>query len=452
MLKTWVEQGAQYQNHWSFVAPVKPTPPAVKRADWSRNPIDQFIFARLEQAGLAPSREADKPTLLRRLTLDLTGLPPTPAEVDSFLADDSSQAYERVVDRLLSSPNFGERMAVDWLDASRFADTNGYHIDNGRDMTRWRDWVIRSFNKNLGFDQFTIEQLAGDLLPNATLEQKIASGFHRNHMINFEGGAIPDEYHNAYIVDRVNTTGTVWLGLSIACAQCHEHKYDPVSQKEYYQLYAFFYNVPERGLDGNKGNSAPLVRAPSPDQEEQLKALDAAIAKLQEQLAAPSPAADAGQVAWEREVTANRPAAWRELVAARLSSPQGSQLKQRAEDRVIEVSGANPDHDSYVVEFEAAAGEITALRLETLPHASLGGQGPGRSDNGNFVLTDVRLSVGGGNGRKLAWGRASAGFNQKDFGVELAIDAERSTGWAIYPQVGQAHTAVFSLAEPLKLE
>ena len=232
----------------------------MKNGSWPRTPIDHFILARLEALGIPPSPEADKATLVRRLTLDLTGLPPTPAEVDAFLADAGDQAYERLVDRLLANPHYGERMALDWLDASRFADTHGFHIDSGRDMTAWREWVINAFNSNLPFDRFTVEQLAGDLLPGATPEQKLATGFHRNHMINFEGGAIPEEYHNAYIVDRVNTTGTVWLGLTIACAQCHDHKYDPIAQKEYYQLYAFFYNVPENGLDGGKGNAAPLLR------------------------------------------------------------------------------------------------------------------------------------------------------------------------------------------------
>src|SRR5205823_2344544 len=198
---------------------------------------------------LRPSPEADKVTLIRRLTLDLTGLPLTPAQVDAFLADPRSDAYDKLVDRLLTSPRYGERMAVDWLDAARYADTHGYHIDSGRDMTRWREWVINAYNRNLPFDRFTVYQLAGDLLPHATVSQKVASGFNRNHMINFEGGAIPAEYHAAYIVDRVNTTSTVWLGLTLACTQCHDHKYDPFTQKEYYQLYAFFHNVPENGLD-----------------------------------------------------------------------------------------------------------------------------------------------------------------------------------------------------------
>jgi mono/diheme cytochrome c family protein len=287
LLRQWIDQGAVWHEHWAFVPPSRPALPKVKQKDWPRNGIDYFIMARLEKEGLQSSPEADRTTLIRRLSLDLTGLPPTPAEVNAFLADKNPNAYEKVVDRLLNSPHYGERMALDWLDAARYADTHGYHIDSGRDMSRWREWVIDAFNRNLPFDQFTIDQLAGDLLPKATLAQKVASGFNRNHMINFEGGAIPQEYHAAYIVDRVNTTATVWLGLTAACAQCHDHKYDPISQKEYYQLYAFFHNVPENGLDGSRGNAAPLLKAPTRLQQEKLDALAKEAKEIEKQLALP---------------------------------------------------------------------------------------------------------------------------------------------------------------------
>jgi hypothetical protein len=289
LLRQWIDQGAKWSTHWAFVRPERPKVPAVKSEPWVRNSIDCFILARLEREGLQPSPEADRTTLIRRLTLDLTGLPPTPAEIDAFLADKSPDAYERLVDRLLASPRYGERMALDWLDAARYADTHGYHIDSGRDMTRWREWVIAAFNCNLPFDRFTIEQLAGDLLPSPTIDQRIASGFHRNHMINFEGGAIPEEYHAAYIVDRVNTTATVWLGLTIGCAQCHDHKFDPITQKEYYQLFAFFNNVPENGLDGSKGNAVPFLKAPSPEQQQKLDELTSAIQKIDHELKAAKP-------------------------------------------------------------------------------------------------------------------------------------------------------------------
>jgi hypothetical protein len=296
LLRQWIDQGARWSRHWAFVKPERPPVPPVKDSRWLRNPIDAFIAERLEREGIQPSPEADKVALIRRLTLDLTGLPPTPAEVDAFLADGRANAYEQLVERLLDSPRYGERMAVDWLDAARFADTHGYHIDSGRDMTRWREWVIAAFNRNQPFDRFTIDQLAGDLLPHATLEQRIASGFNRNHMINFEGGAIPEEYHNAYLVDRVNTTGTVWLGLGVGCAQCHDHKFDPLTQKEYYQLYAFFNNVPENGLDGSKGNAMPFIKVPSPQQQKKLDRFAAQIKELERHLAGAQPKLSADQL------------------------------------------------------------------------------------------------------------------------------------------------------------
>ena len=291
LLVRWIDQGGGYEPHWSFVAPRRPRLPAVSQAGWPENPIDHFILARLEQSGLRPSSRASRERLIRRVTLDLTGLPPTIAEVDAFLADTSPEAWPRVVDRLLASPRYGERMALEWLDAARYADTHGYLFDTERSMWRWRDQLIDSLNRNQPFDQFTIEQLAGDLLPNATLEQKIASGFNRNHIINNEAGATPAEYFVENILDRVNTTSTVWMGLTVACAQCHDHKYDPVSQREYYQLYAFFNNVPEVGLDGFNANAKPLITAPTPDQlarqtrlERQLKAAEEAFAPVKKQM------------------------------------------------------------------------------------------------------------------------------------------------------------------------
>jgi Protein of unknown function (DUF1553)/Protein of unknown function (DUF1549)/Concanavalin A-like lectin/glucanases superfamily/Planctomycete cytochrome C len=300
----WIQQGAEYAPHWSFVPPVAVDLPNVKKRSWPRNGIDRFILARLEAEKLNPSPEADKATLIRRVTLDLTGLPPTLAEINSFLADRSAKAYEKVVDRLLSSPHYGERMALDWLDAARFADTHGYHIDSGRDMTHWRDWVINAFNRNKPFDQFTVEQLAGDLLPNATLEQKVASGFNRNHMINFEGGAIPEEYHTAYLIDRVNTTATVWLGLTVACAQCHDHKYDPITQKDYYRLFAFFNNISEKGLDGAKGNAEPVLEVPNAEQAVTLTKLNGKLAAAEEKLKTAGDNIAAEQAKWESGVPA----------------------------------------------------------------------------------------------------------------------------------------------------
>jgi len=294
-LRLWIEQGAEYEPHWSFVPPAVVAIPAVKQADWPRNSLDSFVLATLESKQLRPAAEASKEILIRRVTLDLTGLPPTLQEVDAFLADTSADAYEKVVDRLLASPRYGERMAVDWLDAARYADTNGYQVDRDREIWRWRDWVIDAFNRNLSFDQFTIEQLAGDLLPNPTMEQRIATGFNRNSMLNEEGAIDPEEFLAEYAADRAETTASVWLALTMNCCRCHDHKYDPLSARDFYSLKAFFNNVPERG-DGNytasiKVNSPPQLKLPVPEIEAnirqlQAKLLEAEGAKAAKQVAA----------------------------------------------------------------------------------------------------------------------------------------------------------------------
>ena len=310
LLRRWIEQGAKWQPHWSFIPPVRAPLPAVKQSTWPRNGIDHFVLARLERERLAPAPEAERATLLRRVTLDLTGLPPTPDEVDAARNDKSADWYERVVDRLLASPRYGERMAIRWLDAARYADTNGYQNDGERFMWRWRDWVIDAFNRNLPFDRFTVEQLAGDLLPNPTLEQRIATGFNRNHRGNAEGGIIPEEYAVEYVVDRVETTGTVWLGLTIGCARCHDHKFDPVRQKEFYQLFAFFNNVPEQGRAVKFGNSPPLLPAPTPVQQRELAALEAQLAEAQARYTALAPKLESAQVAWEKSLAAGPAVHW----------------------------------------------------------------------------------------------------------------------------------------------
>ena len=274
-VRLWIEQGAQWQSHWAFIAPLRPQPPVVANREWSHNPIDNFVLARLQQEGLDPSPEADRATLIRRVSLDLTGIPPTLAEVDAYLDDDAADAYEKVVARLLRSPRYGERMAVNWLDAARYADTNGYQTDGERSMLRWRDWVIDAYNDNMPFDQFTIEQLAGDMLPNPTLEQRIATGFNRNHSLNAEGGIDPDEFLIEYAVDRVVTTSAVWMGLTLGCARCHDHKFDPIRQTEFYEAIAFFNNIPERGKGFKYVNSPPFVTAPTSEQQTEIAELDA---------------------------------------------------------------------------------------------------------------------------------------------------------------------------------
>ena len=285
VLKRWIDSGAKWELHWAYEAPKRPEPPAVQSEKWVHNDIDRFVLARLQREGLKPSPEADRATLLRRLTLDLTGLPPAPAELDSFQRDKSPDFYETAVNRLLASSRYGERMAMQWLDLARYSDTHGYHIDSHRDMWPWRDWVIKAYNANMPYDRFTVEQLAGDLLPDATVDQKIATGFNRNHMINFEGGAIPEEYLNEYLVDRVDTTSTVWMGTTMGCSRCHDHKYDPIKQKDYYQLYAFFNTLPEKGLDGRTGNAEPILQLPTPAQQTELERLRGEIECQEETLA-----------------------------------------------------------------------------------------------------------------------------------------------------------------------
>lgn len=261
LLRRWVEEGAAYEWHWAFVPPTGRPTPAVTDPDWPRNAIDFYIAARLEAEGLSPSLPADRATLIRRLSLDLTGLPPALEEVDAFISDASPDAYERLVDRLLDSRHFGERMALPWLDAARYADTNGFSIDDHRDMWLWRDWVIDAYNRNMPYDQFLVEQVAGDLLPDAAVQQQVATGFLRNSMNTHEGGVIPEEYRVIYIADKVDTVSTVFMGLTLRCAQCHDHKYDPLSQREYYQFYAFFDTAHEPGMGAHNGNTAPVVRA-----------------------------------------------------------------------------------------------------------------------------------------------------------------------------------------------
>src|SRR5688572_3012605 len=326
LLRRWITQGAKWAEHWSYVAPERPAVPGASRSVNSKsvirgaktagsrtdslvtgslttspNPIDAFVLAKLKEKGLRPNPEADRYTLLRRLSLDLTGLPPTIHEVDDFIADKSPNAYEKLVERLLASPHFGERLALAWLDQARYADTAGYHFDGFRQMHLWRDWVIKAFNDNKPFDQFTIEQLAGDLLPDATIDQKIATGFHRKVMTNDEGGADPEEYLANYVVDRVSTTAQVWLGTTMGCAECHDHKYDPISTKEFYQFYAFVYSVPEKGLDGTRvKNPAPVLKVPSPDQGSRLIRLLEVIPKAEKTLADREGELPKEQEAWEK--------------------------------------------------------------------------------------------------------------------------------------------------------
>jgi len=303
-LRVWIAQGAEWQKHWAFIAPVRPELPRVRNSSWPRNAIDHFILARLEREILSPSPETSRETLLRRASLDVTGLPPTPAEIDAFLGDASPEAWTKVVDRLLASPRYGERMAARWLDYARYADTNGYQFDGERYMWRWRDWVISAFNRNLPYDRFVLEQIAGDMLPGATLDQVIATGFNRNHRGNTEDGIVPEEYAVEYVVDRVETTCTVFLGLTMGCARCHNHKYDPFSQREFYQLFAYFNNIPENGRAMKYGNSPPLVAAPTAEQQQAHARLQAQIRAVEEFLADREPQIARAQQQWEHHLPA----------------------------------------------------------------------------------------------------------------------------------------------------
>lgn len=293
ILRQWVEQGATWKDQWAFIAPAKPELPAIQAKEWPRNPMDFYVLAKLEANGLAPAREADRRTLIRRLSLDLTGLPPTPAEVEGFLKDKSPGAYNMLVDRTLASPRYGEHRARYWLDAARYADTQGIHVDNYREMWPYRDWVINAFNRNMPFNQFTVEQIAGDLLPHATLEQQVASGFHRCNATTNEGGSIPDEVAAMYAKDRADTTGAVWMGLTVGCATCHDHKFDPISQKDFYALTAFYRNTTQNPLDGNIPDTPPVIVVPLPHEEKRWIELQNQSAELQQSLAAaklaPSP-------------------------------------------------------------------------------------------------------------------------------------------------------------------
>lgn len=319
IIKKWLEAGAKYEGHWSFIPPTKPAvPESAESKTWARSPIDSFIHRRLAKQGLAPNTDADKERLLRRVTLDLTGLPPTLAEIDAFMADESETAFEKVVDRLLASPHFGERMAVVWMDAARYGDTSVFHADGPRDMWPWRDWVIDAYNSNKPFDQFTMEQLAGDLLPNPTVPQKVATGFLRNNATTDEGGLIEEEYRVEYAIDRVKTTSMVWMGLSMECAQCHNHKYDPITQKEYYQFFAYFNQSADKGRQTRNGNEAPVQDIFDGAKIAEADSLQQQLDQLKPQLEARSAAAEADFKTWlakASESATNQPLVPLDMVA-----------------------------------------------------------------------------------------------------------------------------------------
>ena len=451
ILKAWIEQGAEYQQHWAFVAPQHPEVPDVDSADLPNNDIDRFVLSSLQRAGKEPAPEATRETLIRRVAFDLTGLPPTIKEIDAYLADQSTGAFERMVDRYFASSAYGEHMARHWLDLARYADTNGYQYDTEREQWVWRDWVIDAYNRNMPFDEFTIHQLAGDLLPEATSQQRLATGFNRNHGVTIEGGIIDEEYRTEYVMDRLVTTGEVWLGLTVGCARCHDHKFDPISQKEFYQAYAFFNQVPERGMRG----FTPSERIPSPLAQSTQK-LDAELAGLKMELSKPINIEDRID-AWAQQIAASPNAGWQVITPLTMTSSGGSTLT-RVDDNSFVVGGANPRQDVYEVTAKTESTGLTAVRLEALTHESLPGGGPGRHTNSNFVLSEFELTATSlqapSKTQAVKFVRAIADYSQANYEVAKAIDGQSgNSGWAVDgPTRKENATAAFVASAPFGFE
>lgn len=456
-LRRWIAEGADWPEHWAFVTPRRPDPPEVPTRGWSRNPVDRFVAQRLAAEGLTPSPRAPKTTLARRAALDLTGLPPTIEEVDAFLADKRPEAYRQLVDRLLDSPRFGENMARQWLDAVRYADSHGYHIDSQRDIWAYRDWVVRAFNQNKPYDQFTLEQLAGDLLPEATPEQKVATGYVRSNMSTGEGGTIEAEYAAKYAFDRVETTSTTWLGLTLTCARCHTHKYDPITQREYYSLYAFFNQLDEPVMDGNKPNPDPFLKLPSTEQRDRLDWLRQKTPEAETRLRAPDPGLDAAQDNWTRAWHERLAGGWRTLspVQARSTREPPAQLTVQPDQSLL-ASGPRPETDAYELDLDLPPGDLAGLRLETLPDPSLPHGGTARADDGQFSLSEIeaelRTTDSEAKPLELRFTQALADAQQAEHGPGRAIDRKADTGWAVGREAAQSpRTALFLLEQPVTI-
>ncbi len=467
-----MQQGGKYDEHWAFQAPRRPDLPAVKNQQWPRNAIDHFVLARLEQAGLQPSPEADRYTLIRRVSLDLIGLPLTPEEADAFVNDTRPDAYERVVDRLLASEHYGERWARAWLDLARYSDTNGYEKDQPRTMWPYRDWVINALNADMPFDKFTVTQIAGDMLPGASSQDLIATGFHRNTMINEEGGIDPMEYRFYAQVDRVATTGTIWLGLTVGCSQCHSHKYDPLQHAEFYRLMSFFdqaddleYDVPDAGIAQQQAKVDAEIAAIEADLANRYptnnaaKTADAkpAAADAQDNSIDLSPEQrrqllEQDFAAWEQAESA-KAAPWNILHPTRLESTLPI-LSVLADDSVL-ASGDYQKSETFDVTCRVAPQTITAIRLEAIPHESLPNNGPGRGSisasveqKGRFLLNEFSLTIGG---EKISIASATESFAHKESTAAKALDGDLQSGWANNGSQGEGVAAVFQLAQPLEL-
>lgn len=458
LLEDWIRQGAPYEGHWAFEPLAAPS----QSEENGSAVIDRFVRETLARRGLAAAPPAERIVLLRRLYLDLLGLPPTPEEAAAFLADDSPQAWERLVDRLLASPHFGERLAIWWLDLVRYADTVGYHGDQQVSISPFRDYVIASFNANKPFDQFTIEQLAGDLLPNPTREQLIASGYNRLGMMSAEGGVQDKEYLAKYIAERVRNASGTWLGITLGCAECHDHKFDPFSARDFYRFEAFFADIKERGLyagANDDGNWGPFIKVPTGQQAAELAELDQQLAAVRKVLETTTPEIEAAQREWEAtQVT------WTTLRPQTAHSAQGVTLTTR-DDGSLLASGENPPTDTYTLSFAEMPAGVTAVRLEVLPDDSLPQKGPGRAGNGNFVLSEFRAEIHAPDGTvtPLAFQNPSASYEQTGaaggnpygkWAVAAALDQDakgKTWGWAIMEQVGRPQVAIFETASDLTL-
>ena len=441
LFKRWIEEGAEYEVHWSYAKPVRPEVPQVDETMMKvRNPVDSFILSRLSKEGLSPSKEADAHTLIRRVALDLTGLPPTKAEVEAFLADESAKAYENLVNRLLAKPAFGEHWARMWLDLARYADSAGYADDPGRTIWAYRDWVIRAFNENMPFDQFTIDQIACDLVSTPTEDQLVATAFHRNTKTNNEGGTSDEEFRNAAVVDRVNTTMATWMGTTAACAQCHTHKYDPISHAEYFQMFAIF----NQSEDADRRNEAPIIQVMGDQNKKQVAHISAEIAKLKKEME-PAATLDLKAFAeWEAALKA-KVGRWDVLTPRKMTAVSGANFKAGSDGSVL-VSGKTAGTDDYTISASSKLKKITAIKIEALAYDKLGSGGPGR--NGNFVINEVELTSGK---TKASFLNASSTYDQDKFGAASAIDgnASNDSGWAVGGSLGQDHHIVIELDKPL---
>jgi mono/diheme cytochrome c family protein len=467
VIKRWIETGADWPDdlaedrHWAYIKPARPKLPKVQNENWPAGAIDHFVLSRLEREGLAPSDPAEKARLIRRVSLALIGLPPSPEEVEAFIKDDSPEAYENLVDRLLASKRYGERWATHWLDLARYADSNGFQADQLRDSWAYRDWVIDAFNKDQPFDQFTIEQLAGDLLPEATLEQKIATGFHRTPTCNVEAGVHPEANRVNQVFDRVNTTGIVFLGTTMECCQCHDHKYDPFTQQDYYRLFAYFNNTPLE-VELNSGVQynfvGPTMALPlSPDKANQRARLLAEKETLEAELKTATLQQQKDFGDWEKEILQaleTRPAEWTVQPIKQFATTGGEDF-EALDDGSVLISGSLPSTTQYKIRIEGPIRDLIGFKLEALTHDSLPGKGPGRGDaeRTNFILSEFAVSVDRQTGepQAVALTGAKADFSQANWDVAGAIDGDRKTGWAIAPEFHKPHWAEFRTEEPLEV-